>query len=196
MICLNIWLLRTGDSKKYMYLRPHTLSGYWQENFVGKRMPEDWELPPLIVSGESKKPGDFVGWMLSAPVLSERAKRVLEPIFGNDVQFLRFHDLKEKPYYALNVLRVENWLNEDASGGARRADGSLISPDRYVFKNLPLDPPPIFKVWADDCVFINRSVAEAIVKNKLTGAALQDPSKNAIELMVKGNPINTYPGLI
>lgn len=194
----KVWLLATGDSRKYMYLRPHTLIDYWQENFVGQVMPENWSPPPIIIGGKSKKLGDFVSWMLTAPVISERAKQILEPIFGDSVQFLRFHDINKRPYYAINVLRVEeNWLDEYASEGPREPKtGELIGVFRYFFKNLPRDIPPIFKVQPNDSVFVNQAVAEAIVSNKLTGAALQNPAKSGIALAATGEPINSYPGVI
>jgi hypothetical protein len=167
------------------------------ENFSGHSMPDDWELPPLEILGKSKKLGDFVGWRLDIPVVSERAKAVLQPLLGDDVQFLRFHDLRNKPYYAMNVLRIEDYMDNERSSGQRLSDGTLFTYHRYAFKDsLPDDLPPIFKVTSSSSVFVSRRFAEAIVSNRLTGACLQDPSKSGITLIASGQPLNVYPGLV
>jgi len=196
---LRIWLLRTDGENKYMGLVGHPAPEILpaSKNFSGHVMPDDWTLPPLVILGKSKKLGDFVGWTLDVPVVSERAKSVLQSLVGEDVQFLRFHDLRGKPYYAMNVLRIEDYLDNERSAGQRRPDGTLFVYHRYVFKdNLPDDLPPIFKVTPSSAVFISRRFAEAIVENRLTGACLQDPGKSGITLIASGQPLNVYPGLL
>lgn len=196
---LRIWLLCSDGANKYAalvgYAGPD--ARYWATHFVGTRMSEDWQLPPLELLGKSKKLGDFVGWMLNVPIVSERARAVFEPLVGDDVQFLRFHDLRGKPYYAMNVLRMEDYMDDALSAGQRGTNGKLFTYHRYVFKhNLPDDLPPIFKVTPMSEVFVTRRFAEAIVANKLTGACLQDPSKSGITLIASGQPLNAYPGLL
>jgi len=196
---LRIWLLRSGSSKKYMYLqgyiRDHT---FWEHNFHARRMPEDWTLPPLEVLGKSKKLGDSVGWMLGAPIVSERARMVLEPIVGSDVQFVRFHALRGEPYFGMNVLHVERDLLDIKQSKCNHHPGGGISHcTQYIFKReLPDELPSIFKISPSSDVFVTRRFAEAVVQDKLTGFCLQDPSQDAIRLMAKGLPLNAYPGLI
>lgn len=195
-----IWLLRSGDSKKYMHLvgwgGKH--SDYWHKNFAAERMLEDSELPKLEVLGKSKKLGDFVGWMLQAPLVSVRAREALEPILGKDVQFVDFHDLRGKPYFGINVLRVESgYLDLEHSECVNREDGKVSVCYRYAFKNnLPQCLPPIFKTHPQSSVFVTSTFAETIIENKLTGFCLQNPAENAISLMAKGMPLNAYPGLL
>lgn len=195
----RIWLLRAGNDKKYMglvgYIRDHS---YWDRYFHAQPMPDDWALPPLQVLGKSKKLGDFVGWMLQAPIVSERAYALLQSVVGNDVQFVRFHDLRGKPYYGMNVLRVEkSFLDVRRSDCDHRPDGDVAICSRYVFKENLLDRlPPIFKIHPTSSVFVARRFAEAIIGNRLTGFCLQDPGQDAIRLMAKGVPLNAYPGLL
>ena len=195
----RVWLLRGGSSKKYMglvgYIRDH---GYWDRYFHAKSMPEDWELPPQQIVGKSKRLGDFVEWMAQAPLVSERARKVLAPIVGSDVQFVRFHDLRGKPYFGMNVLRVERgFLDVERSKCDRRSDGDIAFCSQYVFKkDLPADLPPIFKISPGSDALVTQRFAEALIEHKLTGFCLQDPGQDAIRLMAKGLPLNAYPGLL
>lgn len=197
---LKIWLLASGDSKKYMYLVGWRGADfvYLSKNFAGKPMPENWELPKLEILGKSKKLGDCVGWILETSIVSARAREVFEPLVGNNVQFMRFHDLHGRPYFAMNVLRVEkDYLDHERSECMPSSDGEVAGCYRYVFKdNLPDELPLIFKTHPHSNIFVTQKFAEAIVDNKLTGFCLQDPSKNAIRLMAKGLPLNAYPGLL
>jgi hypothetical protein len=196
---LNIWLLRDDGENKYMGLVGWGGADYvyLDKNFAGKPMPEDWDRPRLEVLGKTKKLGDCVGWILQSAVVSERARQVFESLVGDDVQFVRFHDLRGKPYFAMNVLRIENdFLDRDRSECMESPNDDVHYCSRYVFKDdLPTPLPPIFKVHPNSSIFVTRVFAEAIVDNKLTGFCLQDPSKNAIAVMAKGMPLNAYPGL-
>jgi hypothetical protein len=171
---------------------------YWMRNFGGRLMQADWELPPLDIHGKSKKLGDFVGWSLQAPIVSERARDVLEPIVGDAVQFVRFHELRGKPYYGINVLRVErSYLDVERSKCNPRKNGEIAVCLQYVFRDdLPDELPAIFKIHPESSVFVTRRFAEAVVEHKLTGFCLQDPGKNALTLISKGQPLNAYPGLL
>jgi hypothetical protein len=196
---LHVWLLAAGSDKEYVYLQGYIRDhAYWERYFHAESMPEDWELPPLEILGKSKKLGDCVGWMLQAPIVSERARTVLEPIVGADVQFVRFHDLRGKPYYGMNVLRVErDYLDVERSKCNRRPDGDIVVCMQYVFRaSLSSELPAIFKIHPESGVFVTRRFAEAIVEHKLTGFCLQDPGQNAFALMGKGLPLNAYPGLL
>ncbi len=191
-------MLATDAANEYMsvagYAGPD--ASYWRVNFAGERMSEDWPLPPLKILGKSKKLGDFVGWTFRAPIVSARAKDVLQPLVREDVHFLPFHELRGKPYFAMNVLRVEDYLDNERSEGQRWPDGTLLTYHRYVFReNLPADLPPIFKVTPSSSVFVTRRFADAIVQNKLTGACLQDPYKG-LTLVARGEQLNVYPGVL
>ncbi len=159
-------------------------------------MPDDWVFPPFVIFGKSKKLGDFVGWVLNVPIVSQRAKDILKPIVGDAVQFLRFHEIRGKKYYAMNVLRIEDYLDNERSAGQRNSEGILFTYHRYVFRDLPDELPPIFKVTPMSEVFVTERIARAIVDNKLTGACLQDPGESGITLLAQGKPLNVYPGIL
>jgi hypothetical protein len=194
---LKIWLLQT-ESNKYMSLVGYAgdSSHYWGTHFIGQPMSESWPLPPLKVLGKSKKLPDFVGWMLRVPVVSQRAMESLKPVVTDNVQFLRFHDLRGKPYYAMNVLRVEDYLDNARSVSAITPDGTRYNYRSHVFKDdLPELLPPIFKARGSSLVLVTQSFVDVIIANKLTGVCLQDPKESGISLAARGLPLNAYPGL-
>ncbi|WP_266184236.1 imm11 family protein [Dyella humicola] len=171
-------------------------SEYWRSHFIGQPMSEPWSLPPLKVLGKSKKLPDFVGWMFWVPVVSQRAMELLKPVVDGGVQFLRFHDLRGKPYYAMNVLRVEDYLDDARSVSSITQDGIRYNYRSHVFKDdLPESLPPIFKTRGSSLVFVTQSFVDVIIANNLTGVCLQDPKEDGISLAARGLPLNAYPGL-
>jgi hypothetical protein len=90
----SIWRL-SMCANNYLSLIPHDLS-YFNSHFIGKPMALDWFAPPVVIDGKSKKLPDFMSWMTSAPVVSEKAKIALSPCLDGFAQFLPFHDIKEK----------------------------------------------------------------------------------------------------
>ena len=100
----KIWRLEELASQ-YLSLIPHDLQ-YFGQHFVGVYLPDNWTPPSITINGKSKKLADIISWMIQSPVISEKMKNILQDLCGDSVQFLRFHDLKNKPYYAMNVLAV------------------------------------------------------------------------------------------
>jgi hypothetical protein len=194
----EIWLLRAGAETKYMRLAGHLPNDdYWERYFCGRFMPADWQLPPLEILGKSKKLGDYVGWMLQAPIVSDRARNVLEPTVGTDVQFVPFHDLRGEPFFGMNVLRVEQgFLDTNRSVCVRRRNGDIAYCSQYFFRSdLPAELPPIFKISGGSNVFVTARAVTKIVEHQLTGFCLQNPNENAFALMGKGIPLNVYSDL-
>ena len=70
-------------------------------------MSDGWCMPPAELLAKSYKAPDFVGWMVTAPVMSLRAKDVLCGLCEGLVEFLPFHPIKGKLYFALNVLNLD-----------------------------------------------------------------------------------------
>lgn len=77
---------------------------YFKNHFVCQNMEDNWEIPPVKMVGVSGKAPDFVSWMGCAPVISEKATDLLYPICQDLVEFLPFHQIREKKYFAVNVL--------------------------------------------------------------------------------------------
>ena len=199
----SIWRLHICGNK-YLGLIPHDLD-YFQTHFVGKTMPEDWPPPPIELSGKSKKIPDFMSWMTSAPVISEKAKLALEPILNGYAQFLPFLDIKGKKFYAMNVTHVETHLLDIEKSvilySTAEPKVALMLKQAYFVEPLPSNLPPIFKITisTDDVlgeIFVTKKFAEIMIERKLTGLALADPQQNGLKLLMDGKSQNVVLGVI
>jgi hypothetical protein len=184
----SIWKLHECADDYHSFI-PHDLR-FFERRFQCKALADEWEVPPAEVAGKSKPLADFVSWMSMSPVISERAADLIDDLAVGDVEFLRFHALKNKPYFVLNVLRCEDFLDYERSD-------LTVPNERFVFKaDLPARLPPIFKCpgrWSE--IFVNREFADIMVANKLRGAALADPAEPTFPLILAKAPVNRYPGL-
>lgn len=175
---IDIWALRT-DCNKDMVLR--TEIDYFQSYFIGERMAGNWTPPPLRIQGQRKRLRDFVSWMLSAPVISQHAKEILEPLIAPYVEILPLIILRGKQYYAVNVLRLVDCLDRAKS----TIDYSPTNPSRIInifetdFIEKQKGNVPIFKLpETKGEVYVTNSFVELAVKNRLEGADFADPSAN------------------
>jgi hypothetical protein len=199
----HIWRLEIGGVK-YVGLIPHDLT-YFQSHFNGRPMASDWVPPPTKLLGKSKKLADFVSWMKCAPVVSERAMRVLEPALQGCVQFFPFHEIKGRNYFAMNVICVDRRLLDKARSKilyvGDENDHAIAVREATFIDPLPPKLPPIFKislaggnVLGD--IYVTRAFAEVAIGHKLTGIALSDPSQSPMKLALNAQPLNVVPGIV
>jgi hypothetical protein len=185
---MKIWKLHER-ANEYCSFIPCDLC-FFNNRFQCKPLGDEWDMPPVDIDGRSNPPADSVSWMSMAPVVSERARDLIEDLVGKDVEFLRFHKLESKPYFVMNVLRCEDYLDGDKSDLTEFRE-------RFVFRaDLPKSLPPIFKCpsrWSE--IFVTAKFAEMILANKLRGAALANPGEPTMPLILAKIEINRYPGL-
>jgi hypothetical protein len=185
----GIWRLHL-EANRYRSFIPHDLS-FFEKRFECKRLQGSWEIPPAKVLGRSKPAKDFISWMEKAPVVSLRTRELVHNLVGEDVEFLPFHELDEKPYFVMNVLECQDYLDMEESDFKQFRE-------RFVFRhNLPERIPPIFKCpgqWAS--IFVTSAIGELMVAHKLRGAGLADPAEPLMPLILAKRPTNRYPGLI
>lgn len=185
----EIWKLHECADDYHSFI-PHDLR-FFERRFQCKPLSDDWDVPPAEVAGKSKPLADFISWMSMSPIVSERAADLIDDLAVGDVEFLRFHSLKNKSYFVLNVLRCEDFLDCGKSD-------FTVANEKFLFRSdLPARLPPIFKCpgqW--DQIFVTRNFAEMMVANKLRGAALADPAEPTFPLILSKAEINRYPGLI
>ena len=192
----QIWEL-CPSSKGYLTLIPDDLD-YFQTHFIGKPMCHNWQTPPVEIYGKSLKLGDFIGWMLTAPVISEKAKRILEPFISPYVEFLPFIELRGKQFFALNVIELVDCLDKKKSTIRYAPDDPtyILSIGNFFFDAQRVKNVPIFKVAEyPKSVFVTHQFVELIVKNKLRGAAFADPSIEPFGRIMSGDPLNTVDGV-
>lgn len=193
----TIWLLRAGG-KRNLSLIPNSLE-YFQTHFRKEPMASDWTPPSFDILGKSKKLRDFVGLMISAPVVSDRVRRILEPLCDGDVEFLPLQEIMGKRYFAMNVLRVEDVLDlarcEFTSIATTK---QIISIQKFAFRaELSSSLPPIFKTPQDTGdIFVTESFVDVALANRFTGLALANPVQNNFAKILRGESLNAVPGII
>ncbi|MBI5369522.1 MAG: hypothetical protein HZA54_20990 [Planctomycetes bacterium] len=193
-----IWELH-ADPNRDIVLR--TAIDYFQTHFVGERIGLGWRPPPIRVQGGTKKRlRDFVSWMSSAPVLSEKSRSALLPLIGEHCEFLPLITLRGKPYYALNVLTtIKKCLNHRASDILYSPEDPKrilqISAYHFYEDRIPSDTPA-FKIPEDaGCVFVTESFVDAVIVSGLRGASFHDPAANTFGKLARGETLNVVPGL-
>jgi hypothetical protein len=150
---------------------------YFQTHFIGEPMAAGWKPPAVLV--KTKKPArDFIAWLLTAPVVSERAKTCLQNMIGPRAEFLPLIELRGKQFYAMNVLNVVDCLDRTQSEITYwPPDSNRVSNVwRWIFDyNRIAGDPVIFKVPEDGGVFVTQVFADELAKHGLTGAKLLNP---------------------
>jgi hypothetical protein len=168
---------------------------YFKDNFNGHPLPPAWAPPAHYIRGASYRLSDCVSWELPRPLLSERAVGVIDDVAPNCAEFRYFADLKGKPYFVLNVLASDDVLDEASSEVTRAPSGEIVTVVRYEFSRSP--SIPLFKLpnrFSSDTL-CTEAVAEAVVRNKLTGFGFWDPRQPALKRLFLGEDLNCYPGV-
>ena len=117
---------------------------------------------------------------------------MLQALCEGDLEFLPFARIKRTDLYAVNVLRIEDYLDLEHTEFMPGAD----IPVRAKWQpDLPSVLPPLFKVVGGSSTYASESFGNAVMQHGLTGARLADPGKNRFLQIVKDEPINEFPGL-
>jgi hypothetical protein len=181
------------DPNRYLCVQSPDLRYFWHK-FDGRSMATVWERPTYEVLNRSKKVADVTSWQIGTTFLvSEKARGVLaEACSPNDLEFLPFDRIKGAELFAVNVLRMEDYLDRTRTEFMSGAD----IPLRVAWKrDLPRALPPLFKVVGGSGTYASAELGQAVVETGLTGVRLADPGKNRIEQIRRGEPINEFPGL-
>lgn len=195
MFYLDVWTLwDNGD--KYVSIEPYDLP-YYQEHFIGKRMFNTWEPKPFELLGKSKPMADIIGWMLSAPIMTEKAVNALAPLIGEYVEFLPFGKLRKKEVFAVNVLFSVDCLDYDKTEVVYFDKGRTGAYDinQFYFDAALVPDVPIFKAPdGGGMIFVRRPFVDAVIMHQLRGFQFADPSVNPF-LSIALRNINVVPGV-
>jgi len=196
VIDLRVWLYGT-TSNTSVVLRSDL--DYFNKHFIGKALGSSWVPPEIRISNTSKKAKDFISWMLQVIVCSERALSCLRPLLEQECEILPLIKVKNKQYYALNVLSLVDCLDFDRSEIVMSpSDPSrILTIKKYAFfeERIP-STVSVFKIPEDlGVVFVRESFVKGVVSSGLTGAAFLDPGISPLYKIAGGEPLNVYPGV-
>jgi hypothetical protein len=172
---------------------------YFRDHFVGQSMKADWQPPAIDVrAGQRRRVPDFVSWMLSAPVITLRARLALEALIAPHAEILPLATVRGVELYAVNVLTLVDCLDE-------RRSQIVYSPDKphrivnvlsFALKDDRLPDAPIFKLTSyPNDVFVTGAFVDLVRGAGLVGAAFADPSVNPLPLLMQGRSVNVVEGL-
>lgn len=127
---------------------------YFDKHFIGKRMKKDFPRPKFELSLGRRPILDFISLVNWVPVISERAKAILEPLIKEDCQIFELATIREKKLYVINVLSSVRGFEDPTAG------------ERSIFTGASS---------TSSSVFVNQAFADLVVSEKLYGACFVDP---------------------
>jgi len=133
-LTMNVWIFKPEANRR---LAIRTDIEYFQDISL-RNLSRISGNPPLIkVLNKSLPVRDFVSWMMSALVISEKACGALEHLFSGHCEILPLIELRRKLYYAVNVLTTVNCLDEEKPDICYAIDepGYILSIPRYHLRN-------------------------------------------------------------
>jgi hypothetical protein len=189
----TVWRLQS-DPDRCFAVDSGPLS-YFRDRFAGTSMKDGWVPPPLSFSKARSAPNDFVSWMLCAPVVSNRARVVLEPLAQGGVEFLPLFRRGKHEFFAMNVLATTACLDRKRSRieYADAEETALLIVRTAIMDFADEAAPPIFKIagYAGD-VFFNHEVALAVRREHLSGAYFVDPARDSISSVIRETLVDDF----
>lgn len=174
---MKIWKLhRQFEKYEILKFSNEKDSDFFHQNFKGVPIKESWEqiLVEIYQGGEES---DFPDGLLSPPIFSERTVQKLgEFLDGNDVELLPLHTIKNKKYYAVNVLKVLDCIDGDRSEVKRFRSGEIMKYKKYAFKEDQVKGQDIFKLVDHEekkifstQIFVSDRFRDKVKESGLTG---------------------------
>lgn len=187
----NIWEV-CSKANNYLCVQQADLR-FFDGRFEGAKMAMEWITPPFGLLNKSKKVADFTSWQIGGRtfLVSRRAMEAIGELCGDDVEFLPFATVKRTELFAVNVLRqmaIIDWPACSADVGILGGGYALRSDIDHV--------PVLFKdPGTPSTTFASDELGRIAVERSFTGLQLADPRKQLGRMIVRGEPINEFPGL-
>jgi hypothetical protein len=148
---VNVYI-PVADADRYQVLKPVDEDEYDRlfDGFRGAPMAETWTPMAVRVRTEAdtdagRPPGDFPSIGGAPPVFSARAVEALADLLEGRGELLPLLSA-EGEYYAFNVTRLADGLDEERSVITRFSDGRVMNIEEYAFVPEPLVDETIFKL--------------------------------------------------
>lgn len=168
-----------SENSSSVYLDDERYDDFYERYFIGKEMAKDWEPPPFKIDDPNLSLKDFVAGTLMAPLVSEKSKRALFHLLRNHAEFLPCMDIKNIPYYVLNVTRLVDCidLNNSEVSYHPTEPGRILNIMQFRFQEDKIENVPVFKVPQDTgIIFVRRPFVDVVIKERITGVGVEDPS--------------------
>jgi hypothetical protein len=144
----------------------------WLQRFDGSSLASSWKPLTVEVIPEEDDPpaSDFPALALHMPIFSKKATLALKETLDKHGELLPLL-CKDGEYYAYNVTRVIDILNEDKSNLVRFPNGRILDIKDYSFNSAELGDCPIFKLPQTPLmdVFVTEAFKQKVEESGLTG---------------------------
>ncbi|MBJ8092150.1 imm11 family protein [Bacillus cereus] len=112
---------------------------------------------------------------LGTPMISRKAKEILEPLICNNVEFLPLiHDVTSEVYYLINVLNTVDAINYNKAVLEKLSTGLIIGFEKYAFLANRVEGQIIFKTFLNQrlhssTVLVSDEFRNTVLENNLKG---------------------------
>ena len=171
--------------------------GYFDKNFNGTPLPDDWKAPEHYLRGKSYRPSDCLSWQQPRPLLSERAVEIFNQVAPGCAEYRYFTNVRDRSYFVMNVLASDDILDEPNSDVTRTTTGVIVTVLKYAFRSDPAHP--LFKLPGrfDSDTLCTEAIPAAVIKNKLTGFGFWDPTVGGeLYALYQGKDLNCVQGVL
>jgi len=143
---------------------------FFEQFWHGERFFQNWKPPKLRITSEKKaEMTDILCGEFGVPFVSEKFFLAMKDFLDGHCEFLPLGKIKRISVFLLNVVTLLDCLDNEKSS-------TEFCKERYVFQVEKVSAP-IFRVpEAPSALFVTGEYAQEILKNKLTGVGLDDPT--------------------
>ncbi|EJQ61490.1 hypothetical protein IG7_05440 [Bacillus cereus HuA2-4] len=168
---MKIWELKSGldNYESYQLLNLNTDYKRFFEGEIDSavKMSDSWgEI--LVKYAEEGKYTDFPKFWgeVGTPMVSRKAKELLEPLISNNVEFLPLiHADTGETYYIINILNTIDAIDYDKAVLKKLRSGLAVNFKKYAFLPDLVENQKIFKVYLNQTLFITTVFASDELKN-------------------------------
>lgn len=139
-------------------------------------LSDSWTVKFIEIIDEGYQSDFPIFWGKSGvQIISEKAKGVLEPLVGNNVEFLPLiHKTTNEKYYAIHVLCVLDALDINNTIFEKLSSGLIIGCEKFVFTPDVIQNEVIFKVYVNKrihptAVFVSDEFRNVVLESDLEG---------------------------
>ncbi|MGG5757918.1 imm11 family protein [Bacillus toyonensis] len=175
---MKIWELKssTNDYQTFQLLNYEEDKKYFKNDFNSTvSLLDSWTAKFIEIIDEGYQSDCPIFWGKSGvQIISEKAKGVLEPLVGNNVEFLPLiHKTTNEKYYAIHVLRVLDALDINNTIFEKISSGLIIGCEKFVFIPSVVQNEMFFKLYINGNIYPNY----ILVSDEFRNAALESDLK-------------------
>ncbi|PHA68694.1 imm11 family protein [Bacillus toyonensis] len=176
---MKIWELKSSSDnyESFQLLNYKKDKKYFEGKFNSTTILLDSWGEIFIESLEEGKHSDFPHFWgeTGAPMVSEPAKKLLEPLIGANVEFLPLiHNTTGEVYYVVHVLNVLDAIDSDKAIFKKLITGLIIGCEKFAFTPNVIQNEMIFKVYVNKrihptAVFVSDELKNTVLESDLKG---------------------------